>query len=211
MIRTLIADDHAIVRKGLAALLHTTEDIEVVAEADSAEAAVEKAAAIVPDVALLDLTMPGVRGMSLVSELRQRVPRTRTIILTMHEDPALVRAALNSGAHGYVIKRAAESEVVDAVRAVARGDIYVHPRMMRAVLQVEASHSDPVAPTGPHLTARESEVLVYLARGNTNRQIAKILCISTRTVEGHRARIMEKLGASSRVDLVRHAEEEGLL
>ena len=205
-IRLLIADDHAVLRKGVAALVSAASDVEVVSETADAESTVRQARRHHPDVAMIDLGMPGVTGMSLIQDLVALLPEIRILVLTMHEDAAVVRAALDAGARGYLTKRAVETEVVDAVRAVARGEMYVHPALTRDLL-----HGAAKGPAGADpLTSREIEVVKLLAHGLTNREVANRLSISMRTVEGHRASIMRKLDSSSRADLVRYCEQHGL-
>lgn len=210
-IRILIADDHGVLRAGLRALLNAEADMEVVAEAADGQAALSMAEKIKPDVVLLDLSMPGLSGIEVTRLLKKASPTVRVLILTVHEDEGLLREAMRSGASGYITKRAIEAELITAVRSVWQGDLYVHPSMTRALLQglspVSPTTQKPVEP----LTAREIEVLQFLAQGYTNRQIAEELCLSARTVESHRANLMGKLGLRGRVALVRYARERGLL
>jgi two-component system response regulator NreC len=210
-IRILIADDHGVLRAGLRALLNAETDMEVIGEAAEGQAALRMAEELKPDVALLDLSMPGLGGIEITRLLKTASPAVRVLILTVHEDESLLREAMRSGASGYITKRAIEAELINAVRSVWRGDLYVHPSMTRALLEGlspnSAAADEPVEP----LTAREIEVLQFLAQGYTNRQIAEELCISTRTVESHRANLMGKLGLHGRVALVRYARERGLL
>jgi two-component system, NarL family, response regulator NreC len=208
-IRVLVVDDHAVVRSGLRRVLDAEADIETVGEAPNAERAVFEAMEHRPDVVLMDVTMPGQSGIEALPGLLQSVPDTRVLMLSMQDDPGYVRAAFEAGASGYVVKEAADSEVVAAVRAVASGDQYVHPSLGAKLVAAEAeerrrAEADP-------LSDREREVLRLLALGHTNQEIASILYISVRTAETHRAHIMQKLRLSSRAELVRHALEEGLL
>lgn len=210
-IRILIVDDHRILRAGLKTLFSPDPNLAVVGEAASAEEAISLAKEIRPDVILMDISMPESNSLEATRRIIVELPKTRILILTMHEDSTLLQAYLQAGAAGYIIKRAAESELVDAIYAVWRGMIYVHPALMRSLV----SHDRPAAPPPTDdlepLTAREKEVLQLAARGHTNRQMAAMLNISTRTVETHRANLMEKLNLHSRVDLARYAEEHGLL
>lgn len=210
-IRILIADDHAVVRSGLRALLSSDSDIEVVGEAADGTETLHRAATLRPDLVLLDITMPHESGIRVAQRLKEAHPAVKVLFLTMHEDEGLLHEALRTGAAGYVIKRAEESEILRAIHAVSRGDIYVHPAMTRALLHqpviTEHRRGAPVIP----LTSREVEVLRLLAKGNTNRQIAGLLALSMRTVENHRANLMGKLGLTSRVELVNFAEEHNLL
>jgi DNA-binding NarL/FixJ family response regulator len=208
-IRVLVVDDHAIVRTGLRRVLDAEPDIETVAEAPSAERAVFEALEHKPDVVLMDVVMPGKSGIEGLPALLQAVPDAKVLILSMQDDPRYVREAFAAGASGYVLKEAADTEVVSAVRAVAAGDRYVHPILGARLVAAEAderkrAEADP-------LSDREREVLRLLALGHTNQEIAKMLYISVRTAETHRAHIMQKLRLTSRAELVRHALSEGLL
>ncbi len=209
--RVLLADDHAVVRTGLRALLSDEPDIELVGEAEDGYEVLRMAEELRPNLVLMDISMPGQSGMEAMQKLKKELPETHIILLTVHEDEGLLRKAIQTGASGYVIKRAAESELIHAIRAVLRGDIYIHPAMTRALLK-------DIVPLArePHivkdiLTQREIEVLKMITRGYTNNQIAAELSISTRTVEGHRANLMSKLDLHSRVELVEYAEQHGLL
>ena len=208
-IRVLIVDDHAVVRTGLRRVLDVEADIETVGEAPDAERAVFEAIQTTPDVILLDVMMPGKSGIEALPSLLQAVPAAKVLILSMQDDPRYVREAFDAGASGYVLKEAADTEVVDAVRAVAAGEQYVHPTLGARMVAADAearrrADADP-------LSDREREVLRLLALGHTNQEIASMLYISVRTAETHRAHIMSKLGLSSRAELVRHALAEGLL
>jgi two-component system response regulator NreC len=208
-IRVLVVDDHAVVRTGLRRVLDAEPDIETVGEAPNAERAVFEAMAHKPDVVLMDVVMPGKSGIEIIPTLRQNVPQARVLVLSMQDDPRYLREAFGAGASGYVLKEAADTEVVDAVRAVAAGERYVHPTLGARLVDAEAAErrradEDP-------LSEREREVLRLLALGHTNQEIAKLLYISVRTAETHRAHIMRKLRLSSRAELVRYALSEGLL
>jgi DNA-binding NarL/FixJ family response regulator len=208
-IRVLVVDDHAVVRAGLRRVLDAEQDIETVAEAPDAERAVFEALESKPDVILLDIMLPGKSGIEGMPALRQAVPAAKVLVLSMQDDPRYVREAFDAGASGYVLKEAADTEVVGAVRAVAAGEQYLHPtlgaRLVAAdVEQRKRAQADP-------LSDREREVLRLLALGHTNQEIAKLLFISVRTAETHRAHIMQKLQLASRAELVRHALAEGLL
>ena len=210
-IRILITDDHAVVRSGLRALLSADPDLDVVGEAANGVEAMHFAGELHPDLILLDITMPQESGVKIAQRLKDVHPDIKVLFLTMHEDEALLHEALRTGAAGYVIKRAEEMEILQAIHAAMRGDIYVHPAMTRALLhQPVTSEHRRGTPANP-LTRREIDVLRLLARGNTNRQIANLLELSMRTVENHRANLMGKLGLASRVELVNFAEEHKLL
>jgi DNA-binding NarL/FixJ family response regulator len=210
-IRILIADDHAVVRSGLRALLSADPDLEVVGEAEDGMEALRLAATLRPDMVLLDITMPPENGIETAKRLKQEHPQLGVLFLTMHEDEGLLHEALRAGAAGYVIKRAEEAEIVQAIHAASRGDIYVHPAMTRALLHQPVTTEQRRGSPADALTRRELEVLRLLAKGNTNRQIADLLGLSVRTVENHRANLMGKLGLVSRVELVNYAEEHDLL
>ncbi|HEU4449025.1 MAG TPA: response regulator transcription factor [Gaiellaceae bacterium] len=208
-VRVVIVDDHAVVRSGLRLLLESEKGLEVVGEAGDAREAVFETRAEKPDVVLLDVTMPGKSGIEAIPDLLKEAPETRILVLSMQDDPSYVREAFGAGAWGYVLKEAADAEVVEAIRQVAGGEHYVHPalgaRLAAADAQAaRAAEEDP-------LSEREREVLRLLALGHTNQEIAKMLYISVRTAETHRAHIMQKLRLATRAELVRYALEAGLL
>jgi two-component system response regulator NreC len=210
-IRILLADDHGVLRAGLRALLNSEKDLTVVDEATDGDSALRLAAKLRPDVLLLDFSMPGPGGIEVTRRLREALPETKVLILTVHEDDNLLREALQAGAAGYIIKRAVESELTNAIRAVARGEVYVHPAMTRALL-TPATPPTPTKKREPEsLSPRELEVLRLIVKGYTNSQIATEFGLSVRTVESHRANLMGKLGLQNRVELVRWAMERKLL
>ncbi|HLK44169.1 MAG TPA: response regulator transcription factor [Thermoleophilia bacterium] len=206
MIRVLIVDDHAVVRAGIRLLLDAESDLEPVGEAGDANEAVAQAAALTPDVVLLDVTMPGQSGVDAIPAVLAAAPGARVLMLSMHDDPAYARSALSAGASGYMLKEAAYVDLVAAIRQVAGGQLYVHPRM-GAQLAVEPKLAEPA----DDLSEREREVLALLARGYTNQEIAARLFVSVRTVESHRSHILTKLRLSTRAELVRYALDTGLL
>ena len=208
-IRVLVVDDHAVVRTGLRRVLDAEDGIETVGEAPNAERAVFEAMEHRPDVVLMDVVMPGKSGIEGMPALLQAVPDTKVLVLSMQDDPRYVREAFDAGASGYVLKEAADAEVADAVRALAAGESYVHPRLGAKLVAAEAEERRRVEQDP--LSDREREVLRLLALGHTNQEIAKMLYISVRTAETHRAHIMQKLRLASRAELVRHALAEGLL
>ncbi len=210
-IRILIADDHAVVRSGLRALLRADPDLEVVGEAEDGIETLRLAETLHPDTVLLDITMPPEDGIKIAKQLKEKHPELIVLFLTMHEDESLLHEALRAGAAGYVIKRAEESEIIQAIHATSHGDIYVHPAMTRALLHQPVTTEHRRGSPANALTRRELDVLRLLAKGNTNRQIAGLLGLSMRTVENHRANLMGKLGLVSRVELVNYAEEHNLL
>jgi len=209
MIRVLIVDDHAVVRSGLRMLLEHDEEISVVAEAGNAEEAIDAAREQHPDVVLLDVVMPGTSGIEATPAILEASPASKVLVLSMQDDPRYVREAFGAGAMGYVLKEAAESEVVQAVKQVAAGGNYVHPALGARLAAAEAK-AQAQADADP-LSEREREVLRLLALGHTNQEIAKMLYISVRTAETHRAHIMQKLRLSTRAELVRRAIASGLL
>ena len=210
-LRILIADDHGVLRAGLRALLNAEQDMEVVGEAVDGDEALRLAGALHPDVVLMDINMPGCDGINATRQLLALRSDIRVLILTFHEDNSLLQEAIQAGAAGYILKRAVQSELVDAIKAVARGDMYIHPAMTRALLVNSTLLPDPNPVAIDMLTPREIEVLRLLAQGYTNRQIAEQLTLSVRTVESHRANLLDKLNLHSRLELVRYAAQHNLL
>ena len=210
-IRILIVDDHRILRAGLKTLLGTDANLEVVGEATNGQEAVQAAQALAPDILLMDISMPETDTLEVTRALLQANPALRVLILTMHEDRALLQEYLRAGVSGYIVKRAAESELIDAIYAVWRGMVYIHPSLVQSLVTPPAAKADTRLAEPEPLTAREVEVLRLIVQGHTNREISCLLNISIRTVETHRSNIMEKLNAHSRVELVRYASEHGLL
>jgi two-component system response regulator NreC len=208
-VRVLIVDDHAVVRSGLRLLLAAEEGIEPVGEAGNARDGVFQARALKPDVILLDVVMPDQTGIEVLPQLTHENPQAKVLVLSMQDDPHYVREAFAAGASGYVLKEAADAEVVDAIREVARGGRYVHPELGARLVAAEVDERRREA--DDPLSEREREVLRLLALGHTNQEIAKMLYISVRTAETHRAHIMQKLGLQTRAELVRHAIDRGLL
>jgi two-component system, NarL family, response regulator NreC len=211
MTRVLIADDHAIVRAGLRSLLAEDGAFDLVGEAAGGYEAIELVEKTNPEVLILDLSMPDLDGISVTRKIKNQFPGLKILILTLHEDEALLKEAIKAGAAGYILKRAAEAELISAIGSILRGDLYVDPSMVRALLEespnLQVNQKDPTE----SLTQRETEILRLIVEGNTNRQIGKELNISIRTVEGHRANISDKLGLHSRVELVRYARKNGLI
>ena len=210
-IRILIADDHGVIRAGLRALLEDVPDITVVGEASDGGEALAKAVELKPDILLMDLSMPNMGGIEATLQLSQKEPCVRVLILTVHEEESLLKEVIRMGASGYIVKRAAQEDLLHAIRVVSRGDLYIHPTMTRALFNEAPSYAPLQMPESETLTLREIEVLQLLAKGYTNRQIAEQLSLSPRTVEGHRANLSGKLGLHSRVELVEYTEKHGLL
>jgi two-component system, NarL family, response regulator NreC len=212
-IRILIADDHTVLRAGLRMLIGAQPDMEVVGEAADGEAAVRKALETRPDVVLMDITMPGSGGLKAIERMREECPKSRVLVLTMHDVPAYLHSALAAGAAGYVVKSAADSELLSAIRSVRRGRTVLDPALAATVVQAALRKRVPGAQVGGSLnllSPREREVLDLVAQGYTNRQIADRLGLSVKTVETYRTRLVEKLGLRSRADLVRYAVDSGL-
>jgi two-component system response regulator NreC len=208
-IRVVIVDDHAVVRSGLRLLLDREDGIEPIDEAATAREALFRVIEHKPDIVLMDVTMPGESGLDVIPKLLEASPETRVLVLSMHDDPGYVRRAFAAGAHGYVLKEAADTEVVAAIRELANGGRYVNPALGARLVAADAR--DEAEASADPLSEREREVLRLLALGHTNQEIAKLLYISVRTAETHRAHIMQKLGLDSRAELVRYALARGLL
>ncbi len=211
-IKVLIADDHAIVRTGLRSILLTEPSLQLVGEATGGIEAIKLVAETNPDVLVLDISMPDLDGISVTKQLKSLYPDLIILILTIHEDKALLREAIRSGASGYILKKAAEADLIAAIHVVLRGDMYVDPSMVREIIEdpAESVNSQDKSIVEP-LTPREIDVLKLIVQGYTNRQIGEELTISVRTVEGHRANLSSKLGLRNRVELVRYAREYGYL
>lgn len=205
LISLVLADDHVVVRRGLRMLLERQSDFEVVAETGDAREALAAVEAVDADVLLLDLNMPG-EPLDVLAEIAESAPQIAVVVLTMEQDPAFARRALEAGAKGYVLKQAAEDELVEAIRAVAAGRTHLSR-------DLETALAEPAKPANPpsELSARETEVLHLISRGHTNSEIARELSLSVRTVETHRTRIQQKLGLSSRSELVRYAIDHELM
>jgi DNA-binding NarL/FixJ family response regulator len=206
--RILIADDHGIVRSGLRALLEAQEGLDVVAEAADGVEARDVAIRERPDLAILDVKMPRLTGLQATHEIREQAPDVAVLILSMHDDERYLFEALKAGASGYVLKRQADTELIEAIRAVERGEPFLSPDAQRALIKDVLAREEG-RPT--ELTQREEEVVKLVAEAHTNREIAELLHLSEKTVENHRARAMKKLGMRDRVELVRYAIRRGLI
>jgi DNA-binding NarL/FixJ family response regulator len=210
MIRVLLADDHALVRAGIRSLLNGMDEVEVVAEASSGEEAIELAASSRPDVVLMDIAMKGITGLEAAARMRIRNPEARVVILSMHSGEEYVLQALRAGAAGYLLKDAATGELELALRSVMRGESWLSPAVSRQV--VEGYVQRPGAEQAPELlTARQREVLRLVASGKSTKEIAFLLNLSVKTVETHRAQIMDRLGIRDVAGLVRYALRTGLV
>jgi two-component system, NarL family, response regulator NreC len=208
-IRVLIVDDHPVVRSGLRRVLESVADIKVVGEAGDAKQAVFETRAQKPDIILMDVVMPGASGIEAIPDVLHDAPDAKVLILSMQDDPNYVRQAFAAGAAGYVLKEAADTDLVAAVREVAGGGRYVHPTLGALIVAADAEERER-AEQDP-LSDRERDVLHLLALGHTNQEISDKLFISVRTAETHRAHIMQKLRLSTRAELVRYALDQGLL
>ncbi len=211
-IKVLLVDDHEIVRAGLRMLFVAEPTIEIVGEASNGAEALQQVSALQPDVVLMDVAMPGMNGIEATRAIKAAHPEVAVLALTMHEDEEYFFEMLNAGASGYVPKRAAPDDLVSAIHVVHQGDVFIYPTLakllVRDFLQRAETNTMPVA---EELTAREREILTYIAEGYTNREIADKLVISVKTVDRHRENIMHKLNLHSRVELVKYAIEKGLI
>ena len=210
--RILLADDHAVVRRGLKLVLDAEPDLEVVAEAGDGAEAVERALAGDVHLAILDVTMPRLTGIQAARELAQRKPELQTLILSMHDNERYLFEALRAGASGYVLKTVADRDLVQACRATMRGESFLYPAAVKALIRdhLERAQEGDTIPEDP-LSPRESEIVKLIAEGHTSREIADMLVISEKTVERHRANVLEKLGMRDRVGLTRYAIRRGLV
>lgn len=213
MVRILIADDHSVVRSGLKLILSGQPDFEVVGEATTGKQAVEQALDLQPDILVLDVAMPDVNGLDAARQIRSKAPGVAIVVLTMYDDEAYLRQFLELGVAGYVLKKAADTELVDAIRAAGRGETFIYPSLTRQLVHSYLHRGSPSRcdEGGVEISPRETEVLRLVALGYTGQQIANELCISVSTVESHRANIMEKLSLRGRAQLVRYAISRGLL
>jgi DNA-binding NarL/FixJ family response regulator len=210
--RILLADDHAVVRKGLRMVLDAEPDLEVVAEAADGSEALERGLADEVNLAILDVSMPRLTGIQAARELARRRPDLRILILSMHDNERYFFEALRAGASGYVLKAAADRDLVEACRATMRGEPFLYPDAVTALIRdyLERAREGELPPDDP-LTPRESEIVKLIAEGQSSKQIAELLVISDKTVERHRANVLEKLGLRDRVDLTRYAIRRGLV
>ena len=210
--RILLADDHTVVRQGLRFILDSEPDLEVVAEASNGNEAIARALRDDIDLAILDIAMPTMSGLQAARELSKRRPELRMLILSMHDDEGYLYEALRAGTAGYVLKSVADRDLVGAVRAAMRGEPFLYAGAERALVReyVQAARAGETLPEDP-LTPREQQIVKLIAESNTNRQIAELLTISEKTVETHRANILEKLGMRDRVELTRYAIRRGLV
>jgi DNA-binding NarL/FixJ family response regulator len=210
-IRILLADDHAILRAGLRALLGAEPDMQVVGEAADGQEAVALALRLRPDVVVMDLAMPGMDGLTATRRITAQLPATRVLVLTMQAEDKYLLQVLEAGGAGYVRKRSAETDLLEAIRVVHRGEVYLYPSATRLLLEAYRRRERPGGVRESLLTEREQEVLQLTAAGYSNTEIARRIYLSPKTVDTYRQRIMEKLGLHHRAELVRYALDQGLL
>lgn len=212
-IKVVVADDHAIVREGVRMILAREQDIEVVGEAGDGQEALDLVASLRPQVVIMDISMPGMGGIEATQRVKTKHPEVQVLALTMHEDETYVFQLLRAGAAGYVLKRAAAQDLVQAVRAAAKGEAFLYPSIARKVVEdyLRRVETGEERERYDGLTTREKEILTLIAQGLSNQQIAEKLYISIKTVQTHRAHILEKLGLHDRTELVRYAIRKGLI
>lgn len=211
MIKILLADDHAMLRAGLRALISAEPDLTVVGEAGNGDEAVRLTEQLHPDVVVMDISMPVKDGLAATGEITQQMPETKVLVLTMHAEEQYLLRVLEAGGSGYVLKRSADRELMEAIRTVYRGEAFLYPSATRLLLQAYQRGEHPEPPAGGKLSEREGEVLRLTAEGYSNTEIGKQLYLSPKTVDTYRQRIMEKLGLHHRAELVRYALDTGLL
>ncbi len=213
-IRVLLADDHTIVRQGLIALLESHEDIEVVGEAENGRQAFEKTEQISPDIVVLDITMPYLNGIEATRKIKKLNPEIKVIVLTVHDSEEYVHQILQAGASGYLLKESAVSDLVSAINAVNIGDVFLSPTISKVVVNDYIKHTggeSRAIDSLDVLTSREREVLQLIAEGHTNREVARLLKLSVKTINVHRTRIKEKLNISNTVGLVKYSIKKGMI
>lgn len=212
-IKVIIADDHTIVRKGLCALLDGENDIDVIGEAENGREAIKQVEKLMPDVVLLDISMPGLNGLETTRQLKKKFPKIRIIILTMHDNEEYIFETLRAGASGYLVKRSAPNELISAIKAVCRGGSFLSPSISKRVIEtyVRGANREDSDEAYDKLTDREREVLQLIAEGKLNREIAELLHISVKTVESHRAHIVEKLNIRNTAKLTQYAIRKGII
>lgn len=211
-IRVLLADDHTILRHGIRALLEDEPDMQVVDEAEDGRAAVEQACALRPDVVVIDIGMPLLNGLEATRQIKQKCPQVGVLVLTMHDDEEYIRQMLAAGASGYVLKDTAGQDLIGAIRTVYKGEAVLSPAITRLIIEDYLRWGDGAGGKEmEELTSREREVLQLIAEGHTNREIAGILCISIKTVQTHRANLMQKLDLHDRADLIKYAIQKKII
>jgi DNA-binding NarL/FixJ family response regulator len=210
-IRVVLADDHAIVREGVKALLAIADDIDVVGEAADGREAIARVAALDPDVVLLDIAMPGLGGLEATVEIRRQCPRTRVLVLSQYDDREYIRRFLKAGVSGYVLKKSAGSDLTAAIRAVHRGGLVLDPDVAREAMAERGPDGSAAPDPYDTLTDREKQVLKLVAEGHSNKEVADLLGISVKTAMSHREHIMDKLALHSRTELIRFAIRHGII
>lgn len=208
--KVLIADDHAIMRDGIRALLSNYEDIEIVGEAEDGKEAVEKTQLLSPDVVVMDITMPRMDGLEAIRRIKRKQPQVKTLVLTQHENQEYILSVIRAGASGYMPKKAVSSDLIAAIRALRQGESFLYPQAASVLISDYLQHAQRGDPYDS-LTAREREILKLVAEGRTSREIAAMLYISVKTVTGHRNKLMQKLDLHNRSELVRYAMRKGLV
>ncbi|AGA68498.1 response regulator containing a CheY-like receiver domain and an HTH DNA-binding domain [Desulfitobacterium dichloroeliminans LMG P-21439] len=209
-IRLFIVDDHSVLRSGLKMILNSQKDMIVIGEAESGAVALTKVKTLNPDIILLDISMPDMSGLEALEKIRKTCS-AKVLMLTMHNDEKYLQEALKAGANGYVLKQAADTELLQAIREVAKGEIYLDSTLAQNLVKSMYCPHKETKNSDSHLTEREKEVLRYVALGYTNKEIGESLLVSVKTVETHKARIMEKIQCQKRSDLVRYAIENGYI
>lgn len=212
MIRVLLVEDHTVVRDGLRALLAECQDIEVIGQAADGLEAIQKARQLQPDVVVMDIGMPRINGVEATRRIIQNGPATQVLILSQYDDPERVLAAIRAGAAGYLLKQAAGTELADGIRALGSGGVYLHPRAARILVDAFLQSQSPAQSDSlEHLTDREREILILVAEGHTSTQIAQMLHVSPKTVDGHRTSLMAKLDLHDRTEVVKYALRRQLI
>ncbi|MFC1941776.1 response regulator [Chloroflexota bacterium] len=212
-IRVIIADDHRVLREGLSLLLEKTPDIEVISEASDGVEAISKTKELIPDVVLMDITMPGLSGLEAARQIAKWNPKVKILLLSVHESDEYLAEMLNIGLAGYILKTASGREVVTAIRAVYEGDIYLYPSLTRMLVKEYGKNTSARKSNGIYdgLTIREKEILMHIAEDKKNREIAEIMGLKIRTVQAHRTNLMDKLGTHDRTELVKYAIRKGII
>lgn len=212
-IRVFLADDHLILREGIRSLLEKVLDIEIVGEANDGIETMAKMEQLLPDVVLMDISMPGLTGIETTRQIKKKFPQIKVLILTIHETDQYLAEMLEAGASGYVVKTVASSELLSAIREVHQGDVHLHPSITRMLVEdyIQKATNGERKVKYTNLTSREREILKYIAEGRQNKEIASLLSISVRTIQSHRANLMDKLGAHDRIELVKYAIRKGII
>ncbi len=210
-IKVLLAEDHTIVRKGLRSLLADESGIQVVGEAEDGQQAVQKTIQLLPDVVVMDITMPVLNGLEATRQIKKLCPQVKVVVLTVHTTAEHIFQILRAGASAYVVKQGAVNELIEAIQTACRGETYLSPAISRQLVDEYGRRAEAMADRYERLTSREREVLQMIAEGRTNREIAGLLHITVKTVEAHRAHLMDKLGLRSIAELTRYALHKGMI